>query len=234
VPGPGELETAAGGYSLGMCADDLFGPIAETLRKAAGTLREAEIPFLLGGSLAFWARGGQETTNDLDLMVRAQDARAAIDALVAAGMEAQQPPEDWLLKARDGNVAVDLIFRPAGLEIDDDVLARGEELEVAAVRMRVMSLEDALATKLNALGEHHLDYEPLLQTARSLREQVDWHALRERTAHSPYAAAFFTLLERLDIAPPAPEGTEVAVRPMPGDGEDDEHHALGPAPSSVR
>ena len=233
MPGHGALETGGGGYPLGMCAEELFGPIAETLRKAAGTLREADVPFLLGGSLAFWARGGQETTNDLDLMVRPGDAQPALDALAAAGLEARQPPEDWLLKAQDGNVEVDLIFRPAGMEIDDEVLSRGEELEVAAVRMRVMSLEDALATKLNALGEHHLDYEPLLQTARSLREQVDWQHLRERTAHSPYAAAFFTLLEGLGIAPPTPEASDVSVRPVPG-RDDDDRHALGPAPSSVR
>ena len=234
MPGWPELETAPGGYSLGMSPEDLFGPIAETLRKAAGTLREADIPFLLGGSLAFWARGGQETTNDLDLMVRPRDAEPALEALLGAGLEAERPPEDWLLKARDGEVRVDLIFRPAGMEIDEEVLGRGEELEVAAVRMRVMSLEDALATKLNALGEHHLDYEPLLQTARSLREQVDWDRLRDRTAHSPYAAAFFTLLEGLGVAPPGREGTDVSVRPLPEVGGDEERHALGPSPSAVR
>ena len=213
-------------------ANDLFGPIAETLRRAAGTLREAEIPFLLGGSLAFWARGGQETTNDLDLMVRPADAERALESLVAAGMRGERPPEDWLLKAWDGDVLVDLIHKPAGMDVDDEVLARGDELEVAGVRMCVMSLEDALATKLHALGEHHLDYEPLLQTARSLREQVDWASVRARTAHSPYAAAFFTLVEGLGIVTPAGEGGEVSVRPV--DDADADRRALGPAPSAVR
>jgi predicted nucleotidyltransferase len=229
VPGAEALETATGGYPPGMTAS----PIAETLRKAAATLRAADIPFVLGGSLAFWARGGQETTNDLDLMVRPDHVDAARDALIAAGMSAEDAPENWLVKVRDGDVLIDLIFHPADMEIDDDVLARSEELEVAAVRMRVMSLEDALATKLNALGEHHLDYEPLLQTARSLREQVDWSRLRERTAHSPYAAAFFTLLEGLEIVEPGGEGTEVSVRPL-DDARPGDHQALGPPPSAVR
>jgi hypothetical protein len=232
VPRAEALETAAGGYSPGMTAE-LFGPIAQTLRKAAATLRAADIPFALGGSLAFWARGGQETTNDLDLMVRPRDAQAARDALASAGIEPEAAPEDWLLKLRDGDVLIDLIFHPAGLEIDDDVLARSEELEVAAVRMHVMSLEDALATKLNALGEHHLDYEPLLQTARSLREQVDWQRLRARTARGPYAAAFFTLLEGLEIVEPAGEGSDVSVRPLE-DARPGGRHALGPPPSAVR
>ena len=187
---------------------------------------------LFRSSLAFWARGGQETTNDLDLMVRPADAERALESLVAAGMRGERPPEDWLLKAWDGDVLVDLIHKPAGMDVDDEVLARGDELEVAGVRMCVMSLEDALATKLHALGEHHLDYEPLLQTARSLREQVDWASVRARTAHSPYAAAFFTLVEGLGIVTPAGEAGEVSVRPV--EDADADRRTLGPAPSAVR
>ena len=35
-----------------------FGQIEHALKRAAAALREAGIPFLLGGSLASWARGG--------------------------------------------------------------------------------------------------------------------------------------------------------------------------------
>jgi len=57
-----------------------------------------------------------------------------------------------------------------------------------------------LVTKLLALDENSLDYRAVLQIARSLREQVDWADVRIRTAGSPYAAAFFTLVEELGIA----------------------------------
>jgi putative nucleotidyltransferase-like protein len=210
-----------------------FGPISDTLRRAAATLRDAGIPFLLGGSLAFWARGGKETVHDLDLVVRPADAEAALDALAGAGMRPERPPEDWLYKAWDGEVLVDVIFAPSGLEIDEQVLARGEELEVAAVQMRVMSLEDALLTKLCALGEHALDYEPLLQTARSLREQVDWAALRERTAGSPYAHAFFVLIEELGVVDRAGgPGLAVSVRAL--ESNPGGRTSLGPEPEAVR
>jgi hypothetical protein len=123
------------------------------------------------------------------------------------------------------------------MEITDEVIKRGDELEVAAVTMRVMGLEDALVTKLSALDEHHLDYEPLLQTARSLREQVEWPALRERTSGNPYADAFFVLLEGLGIveAPGAgrPPVAEVDVRPVEGEPRDGSP-TLGPAPSAPR
>ena len=52
---------------------------------------------------------------------------------------------------------------------------------------------------INALNEHYLDYSSLLQIARAVREQVDWERLRERTAGSPYATAFFCLLHELGI-----------------------------------
>ena len=212
-----------------------FGPISETLRKAAATLREAGIPFLLGGSLAFWARGGKETVNDLDLMVKPEDAEAALDALAAAGMRTERPPEDWLFKAWDGDVLVDLIFAPSGIEITEGVITRGEELEVAAVRMRVMPLEDALLTKLFALGEHDLDYEPLLQTARSVREQVDWRSLRVRARANPYAEAFFTLLEGLGVVEPgATRPPDVDVHTLDrGDGVSD-RPTIGPPPHAIR
>jgi hypothetical protein len=32
-----------------------------------------------------------------------------------------------------------------------------------------------------------------------VREQIDFDAVRERTAESPYARAFFTLLEGLEV-----------------------------------
>lgn len=214
--------------------DHPFGPISETLRGAAATLREAGIPFLLGGSLAFWARGGKETVHDLDLVVRPADADAALDALSAAGMRPERPPEGWLYKAWDGDVLVDLIFAPSGLEIDDAVLERGEELEVAAVQMRVMALEDALLTKLCALGEHALDYEPLLQTARSLREQVDWDELRRRTGSSPYARAFFTLVEGLGIVEPSTSDTGPSVSVRAARGASGARPSLGPEPHALR
>ena len=210
-----------------------FGPISDTLRRAASTLRDADIPFLLGGSLAFWARGGKETVHDLDLIVRPSDADAALEALESAGMRPERPPEEWLYKAWDGDVLVDLIFAPSGLEVDDEILARGEDLEVAAVEMRVMALEDALVTKLCALGEHALDYEPLLQTARSLREQIDWEQLRRRTANSPYARAFFVLVEGLGVVDP-PGAPRPAVTVRAPEGTTSESPTLGPESHAVR
>jgi hypothetical protein len=192
-----------------------FGEIEATLKKAAAALREAEIPFLLGGSLASWARGGPETRHDLDLMIRHADAERALEVLEAVGMRREDPPEEWLVKAWDGDVLVDLIYWPKGLEIDDEVIARGDEMPVLSMDMRVMALEDVLVTKLMAVTEHHLRYESLLRMARALREQVDWPHVRSATASSPFARAFFVLVEGLGIVPEERDAPQAGARSEP-------------------
>jgi hypothetical protein len=180
-----------------------FADIEHALKRSVAALRDAGISFLLGGSLASWARGGPETRHDLDLILKPEDAERALEALQRAGMRTERPPEDWLLKAYDGDTLVDLIYCPKGLPVNDELIGRGEELSVLGMDIRVMALEDVMATKLLALSEHSLRYESLLQIARALREQIDWAAVRERTAESPFARAFFVLMEGLEILPEA-------------------------------
>jgi len=180
-----------------------FERLVDALRVAVPALRAADVPFLLGGSMAAWAYGGPEPVKDLDLMVRERDAERTLTALAAAGMRPERPPEEWLVKAWHGDTLVDVIHAPRGLPIDDEVLARGSERSLRALRVPVMALEDVLTTKLLALDEHQLDLADLLQIVRAVREQVDWDALRARTGEWPYAEAFFALVERLGIASPA-------------------------------
>jgi hypothetical protein len=184
-----------------MPEDRDFTELLESMKKAAGALRESGIPFALGGGLAVWARGGPKTEHDIDFFVKPEDAEPAQRALADAGLRTERPPEGWLLKAFDGDTLVDLIFEPRGGPVDDRWFERAEEMDVYAVQMPVASLEDVLVTKLLALNEQRLDYSSVLETARSVREQLDWANVRERTADSPYAKAFFTLLEELGVAP---------------------------------
>src|SRR5262245_47073553 len=176
-----------------------FAAIEHALKRAVAALRAADVPFLLGGSLASWARGGPETRHDLDLMIRPQDVERAVAALTEAGMRFEDPPEEWLVKAYDGDTLIDLIFEPKGIPLDDEAIARGEVLSVLGMEMRVMALEDVLVTKLMALSEHALRYESLLAIARALREQVDWNDVRTRTNESPFARAYFVMLEGLGV-----------------------------------
>jgi predicted nucleotidyltransferase len=200
-----------------MATDDEqpFSDLEDALKKSAAALRGAGVPFLLGGSLASWARGGPETRHDLDLVIKPEDVERALEALREAGLKPEDPPEEWLVKAWDGTTLVDLIHHPKGVPVDDALMARGEVMSVLGMEMRVMALEDVLVTKLMALSEHALRYESLLAISRALREQVNWDDVRARTSDSTFARAFFVMLEGLGILPeanPTTGGHEPRVR----------------------
>ena len=181
-----------------------FERMLESGKKAAAALAGAGVPFLLGGGIASWARGGPPGEHDIDFFIKPADVNRARQVLEDAGLRTEDPPENWLVKAFDGEVMIDLIFDPAAGPVTDEVIERGDEMEVQALRMRVMTVSDILVTKLLALREHYVDYDSLLEISRALREQVDWQDVKRRTEESPYARAFFTLAEGLGIAP-APE-----------------------------
>ncbi len=178
---------------------DEFAHLIDAMKAAAAALRDAEVPHLLGGGLAAWARGGPPTEHDVDFFVRAEDAERALAALVEAGMRPERPPEGWLLKAWYEDTLVDLIFDPAGGPITDEHFARAERLEVMAQPLDVASLDDVMITKILSITEMQPDFASVLELARSLREQIDWEFVRERTAGSPFARSFFTLIEELGI-----------------------------------
>src|SRR3954471_18511353 len=196
-----------------------FEDIESSLKKGAAALRDAGLPFALAGSVACWARGAPQSRNDLDFLIRPEDAEAALEALVAAGMRPERPPEGWLLKAWDtaedgSETLVDLIFGPRGITVVDEVLARAEVVPVAALDLPVVHIDDVMVMKLHAFDEHACDFAGILAIVRAVREQIDWDDVRARTEDSPFARAFFTLIEGLGIV---------------GDGEPPRHQTAAQA-----
>lgn len=176
-----------------------FSALLDGMKRAAAALRDAEVPFMLAGGLASWARGGPPTEHDVDFMLKRVDLERAAGVLEGAGFRIEQPPEEWLWKAWLGDVLIDLIHRPVHTDVDDDMLGRATVMEVQAVEMRVQAADDLLGSKLLALSEHNADFEGVLEVGRALREQIDWAGVRERTSHHPFAKAYFVLVDELGI-----------------------------------
>ena len=71
-------------------------------------------------------------------------------------------------------------------------------MEVGALALPVASIDDVLVAKLLAISEQ--DELPAGDRARSRAPgQIDWEFVRLRTGDSPFARAFFTLVEGLGI-----------------------------------
>lgn len=189
--------------------------LLDTLKRVAAVLKQAEIPFALGGSFAVYAHGGHSSDHDVDFLIREQDVEPALEALVAAGFTAERPPEDWLVKVYDDGRLVDLIHRPIETPVTDETFTDTVHRPVDAIHMPVLSATRLMVHKLLSFSQHYCDFARGLPLARSLREQIDWDRVRRDTAHSPYAEAFLVLLDRLDVVPysGAPERAPGAAAP---------------------
>jgi hypothetical protein len=178
--------------------------ILEAAKQVGAILKREGHPFALAGSVAVYAHGGTgNLQHDVDFCIRPEDAEAVAGTLRAAGLTVFTPPEDWLLKAGCLGQQVDLIFELAHRPVDTELLERAQELSVDSVRMPVLSPTDLLRGLLASFSEHHCDFGAVLPIARILRERVDWELLRRDCGAEPMPAAFFFLLERLEvIAPP--------------------------------
>lgn len=175
------------------------GALREALKRTASTLKQHDVRFALAGGYALWARGGPESTHDVDFMIREADADVVADILQSAGLSVRRTPEDWLFKVETDGAVVDVLHRAAGVPITDEMLQRSDELEVLSVRMPVLVATDIVSNKLRAMTEHQCDFGPLLASVRAVREQIDWPRVRAETAGSPFAAAFLLLVDRLGI-----------------------------------
>jgi len=175
--------------------------LVNTLKRCASVLKQAEIPFALGGSFAVYAHGGHSSDHDVDFLLREQDIERALEALGEVGFVAERPPEDWLVKVYDDGRMVDLIYRPVEMPVTDETFADTVVQPVNAIHMPCLSATQLMVHKLLSFSQHYCDFARGLPLARSLREQIDWPRVRRETAHSPYAEAFLVLLDRLDVVP---------------------------------
>jgi hypothetical protein len=174
--------------------------LRDALRQSASALRAHGPEFALAGSYALWAYGGPEPVHDVDFVVAEEDTEAAALTLEKAGFRIERTPEDWLFKACVGDdFVIDVLHALNGSPVTAADIEAADELDVLAIRMRVLPPTHVITEKLNSLNEHHCDYSALLPAARAVRESVDWAKVRADTAENPFASTFLVLTDRLGI-----------------------------------
>jgi hypothetical protein len=173
--------------------------IRDLLKRVAVALKEGGVPFALCGGYAAWVRGAPEPDHDADFLVADEEAERAAKVLTDAGLQVQDPAEDWLTKVVQGNSFVDVLWRTCGRPVETDLIERAEFMPVLSVHMPVLAATDIVVTKLMALDEHYCDFGRLLPVARALREQVDWATVRTEIEDNHFAVVFLDLLVRLGV-----------------------------------
>ena len=183
-------------------SDDLL----MAMKRVARVLSDIGVPFALAGGMAVYARGGHVSEHDVDFLIREQDVEHALPALDASGLRTERPPEGWLVKAFDGDILVDLIYRPVERPVTEETLADVDELPIGAIAVPVLSATELTVHRLLTFTEHQCDFAGAIALARSIREQIDWERVRAETKGSPFAQAFLFLLESLELVPRAERG----------------------------
>ena len=173
--------------------------LVEAMKRAAARCATPTSASRSAAGLAAWARGGPATDHDVDFFVKPEDAEAALEASSTAGLRAERPPEDWLLKAFHDDTLVDLIFRPAGGPVTDELLDRAEEREVMAMPLPSPRSRTSSRRSSSRSPSRSPTSAACSRSRARCASRSDWDDVRERTNGSPFAKAFFTLIDELGI-----------------------------------
>jgi hypothetical protein len=152
----------------------------EFYRHAMMVIREAEIPFLVGGAYAMERYTGiARHTKDFDIFVRPRDALSTLGSLARSGYRSELTHPHWLGKAYFEDAFVDVIFRSGNgiLEVTDDWFAHGEPDEVFGAGVHLCPVEEMIWSKGYVMERERFDGADIAHLIRARAETLDWSRL---------------------------------------------------------
>jgi hypothetical protein len=161
---------------------------AEIYRSIIWNLREAGIPYLVGGTYALEHHAGLvRATKDLDLFVRRADWSRITETLAPLGVRCELVFSHWLGKAYEDNYFVDMIFAGGNglVEVDDDWLSHGVPSVVLDVPVHLVAAEDMIWSKAFVMERERYDGADVLHILRKSAREIDWFRLLHRFAPQP-------------------------------------------------
>lgn len=157
-------------------------------RSVVWHLREAGIPYLVGGTYALeYHAGVRRDTKDLDLFLRRADWTRVADTLAAQGLACELVFTHWLGKVRDTGHFVDLIFAGGNglVEVDDEWLRHGVPSVVLDVPIHLVPAEEMIWSKAYVMERERFDGADVVHILRKSAPSLDWPRLLHRFDHHP-------------------------------------------------
>ena len=155
--------------------------------QALNVLNDTGVPYVVAGAFAKHAYTGiWRDTKDLDVFLKPDGLKAALDALAAVGFETVVEFEHWLAKAKRNPYFLDLIFGTGHgqLQIDDTWFENAREVEVAGVRARLLPVEELIASKVYIAERYRFDGADVLHLILRREGRIDWQrVLRLLSGH---------------------------------------------------
>jgi hypothetical protein len=146
-------------------------------------LRDAQVPFLVGGAFALQRYGGiVRDTKDLDLFVRPSDGERALDALARAGYRTELTAPHWLGKILEEDIVVDVIWSSGNgvAKVDDDWFDHAVDEPILGMPAKLIPPEEMIWQKAYIMERERFDGGDVNHLLRARAEQLDWERLIRR------------------------------------------------------
>ncbi len=152
-------------------------------RRMLESLREAGVPFLVGGAYAIERYTGiARHTKDFDIFLRRADCRRALAALESAGCRTEITFPHWLAKAHCGDEFIDVIFSSGNgvARVDDLWFEHAVDDEVLGTPVRLCPAEEMIWSKAFIMERERYDGADIAHLLRARAEELDWARLLGR------------------------------------------------------
>lgn len=182
-------------------AEAISGEEWPTYKKGMEVLRQAGVPFLLGGGFALAAFTGRwRDTKDIDFYVKPMDKARVVAALTEAGFRdyfARLPYDPkWIYRSVRGDVIVDIIWSMANqrAQVDDLWFKRAAPVRIRGQKLWVVPPEEFMWCKLYILQRDHCDWTDVLNLLYAIGPKLNWaHVLTRLGEDTDLLKALLTL-----------------------------------------
>jgi hypothetical protein len=152
-------------------------------REALTALNNSQIPYAVGAAFARYVYTSiWRQTKDLDVFLKPNDLRAALQVLGEAGFSTEIREKNWLAKAWKDGSFLDLIFGHGHglLPIDDRSFEGVVREKVLGVETNLIPIEEMIASAAYVAGRNRFDGPEVIHLIRAVAGKLNWQRIMER------------------------------------------------------
>ena len=152
-------------------------------KKALQVLNRQGVSYAVGAAFARYAYTNiWRQTKDLDIFLKPENLKAAMQALEQAGYSTEIKEEHWLAKAWKGEFFIDLIFGTGHghLPIDENSFKGCKRAEVLGVPVDLIPVEEMIASAVYIAGRNRFDGPEVIHLIRGTKGRLDWTRILDR------------------------------------------------------
>lgn len=155
----------------------------ESFNAALTTITAANIPFLVGGGIAFHHHTGYPRSySDLDIFCKAGDYPKILSLLEEKGFDVTVQDEKWLAKAHKGEAQIDVLFSaPNNIQtVEESWFENGEKVELFGVEVTCLGAEELFWSKIYVQNSSKFDGPDVYHLILKKGHAIDWRNILNR------------------------------------------------------